>query len=75
MSATATYGRGTRSIPGPGIRSPPRKVLIATPALRKILPANEVTVTIVPVIRGVAPKSADDENIVKVDAIRIVTYR
>ena len=55
--------------------TPARKVLIATEALRRILPTTEVTVTVVPVIRSVGPKSADDENIIKLEAIRIVTYR
>lgn len=52
-----------------------RKTLIATPALRRLLPTGQLTVTVVPVIRSVGPKSPDDENIVKLDAIRIVTYR
>jgi hypothetical protein len=55
--------------------TPARKVLIATQALRRILPTSDVTVTVVPVIRSVGPKSADDENIIEVEAIRIVTYR
>jgi tyrosinase len=52
-----------------------RKVLIATDQLRDVLEGKEVTVTIVPVVRSVGPKSGDDEEIVKLDAIRIVTYR
>ena len=52
-----------------------RKTLIATQALRRLLPTGQLTVTVVPVIRSVGPKSADDENIVKLEAIRIVTYR
>lgn len=55
--------------------TPGRKVLIATDALRRVLPGGQVTVTIVPVIRSPGPKSRDDENIVQVEAIRIVTYR
>jgi hypothetical protein len=55
--------------------TPARKVLIATKALRRILPAEKITVTVVPVIRSVGPKSADDENIVKLHGVRIVTYR
>jgi hypothetical protein len=52
-----------------------RKVLIATDALRRILPTGELTVTIVPVIRSVGPKSPDDANIVKLQGVRVVTYR
>jgi hypothetical protein len=52
-----------------------RKVLIATDELRPVLDGDKLTVTIVPVIRSVGPQSRDDENIVKLDEIRIVTYR
>ncbi|MBV9365804.1 MAG: hypothetical protein JO286_18060 [Solirubrobacterales bacterium] len=55
--------------------TPGRKVLIATEALRRILPVAEITITVVPLIRSVGPKSGDDENLVKVNAIRIITYR
>jgi hypothetical protein len=52
-----------------------RKVLIASDELRALPDADKVTVTIVPVIRSVGPQSRDDENIVKVGEVRIVTYR
>jgi hypothetical protein len=52
-----------------------RKVVIATDALREALAGDEVTVTIVPVIRSVGPKSGWDDDIVALDAVRIVTYR
>lgn len=55
--------------------TPARKVLIATEALRRVLPGPQITVRIVPVIRSVGPNSGDEEDLVKVDAIRIVTYR
>jgi hypothetical protein len=44
-------------------------------ALRDALAGDNVTVTIVPLIRAVGPKSGYDDDIVKVDAVRIVTYR
>jgi hypothetical protein len=34
-----------------------------------------VTITIVPMIRSVGPKSGWDDEIVKLGAVRIVTYR
>lgn len=52
-----------------------RKVLIASEELRGVLSADKLTVTIVPVILSVGPQPGDDENIVKVDEIRVVTYR
>ncbi len=55
--------------------TPARKVLIATDSLRRLLPTDQITVTVVPVIMSVGPKSADDENIVKLHEVRIVTYR
>jgi hypothetical protein len=62
--------------PRPGhALTPARKVLIATEAIRKLVRGGELTVTIVPVILSVGPKSPDDENIVKLDGIRVVAYR
>ena len=55
--------------------TPGRKVLIATEALRQLLPVSEISITVVPLVRSVGPKSGDDENLVKVNAIRIITYR
>lgn len=52
-----------------------RKVLIASDELRALLDGDKLIVTIVPVIRSVGPQSGDDENIVMLDEIRIVTYR
>jgi len=52
-----------------------RKVVIASDALRDAIPGEKVTVTIVPVILSVGPKSGREDDVVKVDAIRIVTYR
>ena len=49
--------------------------MIASDALRDALAGEEVTITIVPVIRSVGPKSGWDDEIVKLDAVRIVTYR
>lgn len=55
--------------------TPARKVLIATEALRRVVSEAEITVTIVPVILSVGPKSGDEDDIVKLEAVRIVTYR
>ena len=52
-----------------------RKVVIASDVLRGALAGDEVTVTIVPVITSVGPNSGYDDDIVKLDAVRIVTYR
>jgi len=52
-----------------------RKVVIASEVLREALAGEEVTITIVPVIRSVGPKSGWDDEIVKLEALRIVTYR
>ncbi len=52
-----------------------RKVVIASDELRAVLVGDRVTVTIVPVILSAGPQSRDEENIVKLDEIRIVTYR
>jgi hypothetical protein len=52
-----------------------RKVVIATDALRTALERDEVTVTVVPVITSTGPMSGFDDDIVKVEAVRIVTYR
>jgi tyrosinase len=52
-----------------------RKVVIASEVLREALAGDEVTITIVPVVRSVGPKSGWDDEIVKLDAVRIVTYR
>jgi hypothetical protein len=52
-----------------------RPSVIASDALREALAGDEVTITIVPVIRSVGPKSGWDDEIVKLDAVRIVTYR
>jgi hypothetical protein len=52
-----------------------RKVVIASDALRGALAGDAATVTIVPVIQSVGPKSGWDDEIVKLDAVRIVTYR
>ena len=51
------------------------KVLIATEELRGVLSVDKVTVTIVPVILSVGPQGGDEEDLVKLDSIRIVTYR
>jgi hypothetical protein len=52
-----------------------RKVVIATEALRGVLAQDSVTVTVVPVVVSAGPRSGDDDDIFKADAIRIVTYR
>lgn len=52
-----------------------RKVVMTGERLRAPLAGDEITVTVVPVIRSVGPKSGWDEDIVKVDEVRIVTYR
>jgi tyrosinase len=52
-----------------------RKVVIATDVLREALAGDEVTVTIVPVIHSVGPNSGYDDDIVALEAVRIVTYR
>ena len=52
-----------------------RKVVLASAALRGALDGGEVSVTIVPIIRSVGPKSGWEDDIVQVDAVRIVTYR
>jgi hypothetical protein len=52
-----------------------RKVVIATERLREPLEGDELTITIVPVVRSVGPKSGDADDIVKLDSVRIVTYR
>lgn len=52
-----------------------RKVVIATDALRDVLRGDQVTVTIVPVIRSIGPRSGDDPNVVQLDELRIITYK
>ena len=52
-----------------------RKVVIASDALRKALAGDQVSITIVPIILSVGPMSGREDDIVKLDAVRIVTYR
>lgn len=52
-----------------------RKVVIATEALREAVNGEEITITIVPVVLSTGPKSGDDDDIVDVESVRIVTYR
>jgi hypothetical protein len=52
-----------------------RKVVIAGDALREAMTEDKVTVTIVPVVLSVGPKSGHGDDIVRIEAVRIVTYR
>jgi hypothetical protein len=54
-----------------------RKVVIAAqPVAQRALAAGEqLTVTVVPLVRAVGPASGWDDEVLKFDAVRIVTYR
>jgi len=44
-------------------------------ALRDALAGDHVTVTVVPIIRSPGLRSGREDDIVKIGAVRIVTYR
>ena len=53
-----------------------RKVVIATDAVRRALAGGgQVTVTVVPVVHAVGPRSGWDDEVLGLDEVRIVTYR
>lgn len=52
-----------------------RKVVIATPAVRRALEQNSTaTITVVPIIMSLTEK-CDTENVLKFDKVSIITYR
>lgn len=52
-----------------------RKVVIGNDVLRDALVRDDVTVTIVPLIRSPRKDGEKEDDVVKVDVVRIVTYR
>jgi tyrosinase len=53
-----------------------RKVVIATEAVRRAAASgDQLTVTVVPVIRSIGPRSGWDDDVLALEAVRIVTYR
>jgi tyrosinase len=55
--------------------TPAKKVVIATDAVRRVLQqGHQTTVTVVPVITSLTPKS-DTDQLLKFDRVTIVTYR
>jgi hypothetical protein len=57
--------------------TPAHKVVIAVEAVvRRALAAGpETSVTVVPIVRGVGPRSGWDDDVLQFDSVRIVTYR
>jgi hypothetical protein len=54
--------------------TPARKVLIATPAIRRaMVQGNEMSVTVVPIVRAGTPR-CDYENVLKFDRLQVLTY-
>lgn len=56
--------------------TPARKVVIATEAVRRAMEQTEtLSVTVVPIIRGVTVKTGWPEDVLRFDQVRVVSYR
>jgi tyrosinase len=55
---------------------PGRKVVIATEAIRRAVGnGGSMTVTVVPVITATTDKTSDDDDVLKFEALSVVTYQ